>query len=534
MIALCPLRRPVVAALCSVVALAAPGCTTVNASAVTPELRQRAVEALRGTLASPSATARTEAAHYLLALDYPTGVRDAFADDLASSGNKPHSRIDLWGVLALAAARPQERATWIEKIEKVWEDTSAPDRLVALETLAKLGVYPASLRPESADDTFDSGPLAVYSDWIRATNGVAKAESSVAALLNASEPAVRARAGYVLFQLPEVSPETWQTLDQAATREPATTLAGAFLMSAAFVHAPEDRRGHWRDAFVRHGLRGNQRQRYQLGAALARAGVDSDLPILEELLTDTEPGVRAAAANAILRIGRRVPHQMTWLDWAAIALYGTGMLLVGWYYSRRVKTTEDYLLGGRNMRPWAVGLSLFATLLSTLSYVAWPGEIIKHGPMIASGVIASPFVVMVVGWVLIPRIMKLRVTSAYEILQARLGPSIRMMGALIFLTIRLFWMAAIIYATSSKILLPVLGIDESWHPWDLHHSRLGDPRLHLDGGSEGCGIHRRGADVHSGGRRTAHAGNDHHRHGRGRRLVAHRVAGIVAGTEVRL
>ncbi len=443
--------------------VAAPPAAAETPGGVSPELRQRAVEVLRQALESRSA--RVEAAHYLLALDYPAGVRDAFADDLASSGHKPHSRIDLWGVLARGAARPQERGTWIEKIEQVLEDTSAPDRLVALETLAKLGVYPASLRTESADETFNSGPLGVYTDWIRAANGVAESESSLAALLNASEPVVRAQAGYVLFELPQVSPETWQNLDQAASREPGTTLAGAFLMSAAFVHAPEDRRDHWKGALVDHGVRGNQRQRYQLCAALARAGVDGDLPTLEPLLDDTEPGVRAAAANAILRIGRRVPHQMAWLDWAAIALYGVGMLLVGWYYSRRVKTTEDYLLGGRNMRPWAVGLSLFATLLSTLSYVAVPGEIIKYGPMIASGVIASPLVVLVVGWVLIPYIMKLRVTSAYEILQARLGASIRMMGSLIFLTIRLFWMAAIIYATSSKILLPVLGIDESWYPW---------------------------------------------------------------------
>ncbi len=34
------------------------------------------------------------------------------------------------------------------------------------------------------------------------------------------------------------------------------------------------------------------------------------------------------------------------VDWAVIAAYGSGMLAVGWYYSRRTKTSEDYLLGG--------------------------------------------------------------------------------------------------------------------------------------------------------------------------------------------
>ena len=429
-------------------------------SGVSPRLREQAVEVLRQALEIPAA--RVEAAHFLLALDYPQGVPDSVAD---IPEDQPQSRIDRWGVLARASNRPQHRRTWVEKIEQVFDDPNAPDRLHALETLAKLGEYPASLQTANPEAPADHGPLAVYVDWIRAAAGDIDAEATLADLLSAPEPVVRAQAAYVAFELAEISPETWAKLDQAAGNEPPNTLAAAYLASAAFVHAPEDRRDHWRAAFVKNGPRVNQRQRYQLAAALARRGEAGDLPILEDLLDDSEPSVRAAAANAILRIGRRVPHQMTGLDWAAIVLYVVGMLAVGWYYSRRVKTTEDYLLGGRNMRPWAVGLSLFATLLSTLSYVALPGEIIKHGPMIVAGIIASPFVVMVVGWVLIPRIMRLRVTSAYEILQARLGTSIRMMGSLIFLTIRLFWMAAIIYATSSKILLPVLGLDESLYPW---------------------------------------------------------------------
>ena len=64
------------------------------------------------------------------------------------------------------------------------------------------------------------------------------------------------------------------------------------------------------------------------------------------------------------------------------------MLAVGWYYSRRTATADDYLLGGRNMRPLGVGLSLFATLLSTITYLAWPGEMIQNGPMMLAMVVA--------------------------------------------------------------------------------------------------------------------------------------------------
>lgn len=82
------------------------------------------------------------------------------------------------------------------------------------------------------------------------------------------------------------------------------------------------------------------------------------------------------------------------LDWAVIAVYAGGMLGVGYYYSRKTHSTEDYLLGGRNMRPWAVGLSLFATLLSTISYLSWPGEMIQNGPMILCVLAAYPLIIL--------------------------------------------------------------------------------------------------------------------------------------------
>ena len=112
------------------------------------------------------------------------------------------------------------------------------------------------------------------------------------------------------------------------------------------------------------------------------------------------------------------------------------------------------------MRSWTVGLSLFATLLSTISYLATPGEIIRYGPMILSGMAAIPLIILIVGWVLIPAIMKVQVTTAYEILELHLGVSVRVLGSTFFLAQRLIWMALIIYATTSKVLVPLL----QWPP----------------------------------------------------------------------
>lgn len=153
------------------------------------------------------------------------------------------------------------------------------------------------------------------------------------------------------------------------------------------------------------------------------------------------------------------------VDWLVLAAFAAVMVGVGMFYSRTNKTSDDYLLGGRKMSPIALGLSLFATIVSTLSYLGNPGEMISHGPMMASQVAAFPVVFVIVGYGLIPLLMRQPVTSAYELLESRLGTSIRLAGAAVFLLLRLGWMATILFATSSVVLVPLLQLDQSWTAW---------------------------------------------------------------------
>ncbi len=80
---------------------------------------------------------------------------------------------------------------------------------------------------------------------------------------------------------------------------------------------------------------------------------------------------------------------------------------------------------------------------------------IAHGPMLATQVAALPLIYLIVGFGLIPLLMRQPVTSAYELLESRLGLSIRMAGRCVSV-VRLGWMATIMFATSSVVLVPLL------------------------------------------------------------------------------
>ena len=156
-----------------------------------------------------------------------------------------------------------------------------------------------------------------------------------------------------------------------------------------------------------------------------------------------------------------------WIDGMIIASYACTILGIGWYYGRQQRSTDEYFVGNRSMNPLLVGVSLFATLFSTITYLASPGEYISHGPAIFMGIVAVPIVYFIVGYLMVPVYMRYQVTSAYELLETKLGPSVRLLAATLFVLLRLGWMSLLIYLASAA-MVEMLGIahedEDRWLP----------------------------------------------------------------------
>jgi len=164
-------------------------------------------------------------------------------------------------------------------------------------------------------------------------------------------------------------------------------------------------------------------------------------------------------------INREASGLQFW-DWTIIAGYLCIVLGMGWFYSRRQSDNQEYFIAGqRHIHPILIGISLYATLLSTISYLGKPGEMINRGPMLLIGqIMAVPISFVVVGYFIIPRLMRERVTSAYELLEQRLGVSARLLGAGLFVGLRLIWMGLLIYLTSVALVV-IIGLELKWTPW---------------------------------------------------------------------
>lgn len=139
------------------------------------------------------------------------------------------------------------------------------------------------------------------------------------------------------------------------------------------------------------------------------------------------------------------------IDLIVVGIYFIGVTGVGLYFARQQTDRASYFLGDRRMHWFLAGISIIATLLSTVSYLAVPGEMIRYGVGFASSLLGFIVIIPVVSYIIIPFLMKLQVTSIYEYIEIRFGLSARLVAAFAFVLSRIIWMGLICYTASFAI-----------------------------------------------------------------------------------
>ena len=430
-------------------------------------LRERSVQVLRQALEDETGWVRTRAAEALLWNNYSEGVKEFFSTEQPEPAST--HEIGVWQILAQATLRKSqhelERQQYVDRIFEAFLSSEDERGGWAAEALANLGYAdrPAELLRLATEG---DGVRQVDALWLLSASGTGEYQTELASRLESGDPAVRARTAYALRHLESIDPEDRAGLERALFREAADSSIRIYLLSALYVHGGEEVGPPVQFELFAYVTDGDREQRLEAVEALAQAGGRAQVPLLEALLVrqGTAPEIHVAAANALLRIDRRDFRGLGWLDWLVVAVYGAFMLGVGWYYSRRQTNTEEYFLGSRSLGSFVIGISLYATLLSTISYLAVPGELVKHGPgILVWGLLGTPLIVVCCGFFLIPVFMKLPITSAYELLEGRLGIGVRLTAAVIFILTRLVWMALLIYL-AAKAVVVMVGWPESTTP----------------------------------------------------------------------
>lgn len=136
------------------------------------------------------------------------------------------------------------------------------------------------------------------------------------------------------------------------------------------------------------------------------------------------------------------------LDWAVFFAYQTTLIAVGWYFSRRQTSTEEFFASSRRMHWLPVSLSIVASLFSAVSFLGNPAKVFKGDCVMIVWPLAVLAATPIAAYVLLPFYSRLRVTTAYEYLEKRFGLNARLLASALFLLKRLCWMALVALAPS--------------------------------------------------------------------------------------
>lgn len=141
--------------------------------------------------------------------------------------------------------------------------------------------------------------------------------------------------------------------------------------------------------------------------------------------------------------------QLNTLDIIVIVAYMAMMSLIGIYFSRKTEDRDDFFLGGRGMHWILVGGSL--SLFSTISFMAVPGEMIRYGLGFFVAYLIVPLIIPVINRVVLPILMRLPISSAYDYLDKRFGSGVMKTSEYVFVLKTILWMGAIIYTASLAV-----------------------------------------------------------------------------------
>lgn len=143
--------------------------------------------------------------------------------------------------------------------------------------------------------------------------------------------------------------------------------------------------------------------------------------------------------------------QFGFINHVVLIGYLFGMVAIGVYFARRTKNTDDFFRGGKSVAWWAAGCSIFATMLSSLTYTGVPSKSYAQDWVYSVGNFMIPLVAVIAVYVALPFYRGIDATSAYEYLEKRFNRGTRLFGSASFTLFHLFRMAVVMSLTGMAL-----------------------------------------------------------------------------------
>ncbi|TWJ03282.1 SSS family transporter [Mucilaginibacter frigoritolerans] len=149
---------------------------------------------------------------------------------------------------------------------------------------------------------------------------------------------------------------------------------------------------------------------------------------------------------------------MSLTDWIVLGVTLLTIVIYGIWKSGSNKNIDQYLMGGRSLPWYHVGLSVMATQASAITFLSAPGQAYSDGMRFVQFYLGLPLAMIVLCVTFVPIFSRLKVYTAYEFLEQRFDLKTRALTSFLFLVQRGLSTGITIYAPSI-ILSTILNIN---------------------------------------------------------------------------
>lgn len=108
-------------------------------------------------------------------------------------------------------------------------------------------------------------------------------------------------------------------------------------------------------------------------------------------------------------------------DYCIIAIFLMASLYLGFRFSNKQKSTKTFFAANGNIPSWAIGMSILATLISSITFLAYPGEGYSSNWILLVQGLMVPIVLLCTIWFIVPLYRNVIGLSTYEYFEKRFG-----------------------------------------------------------------------------------------------------------------
>jgi SSS family solute:Na+ symporter len=140
-----------------------------------------------------------------------------------------------------------------------------------------------------------------------------------------------------------------------------------------------------------------------------------------------------------------------WINLAVICVYVLGLTTIGLRFSRRQTTTERYFTAKRAVPFWAVGLSFLTAMITSVTFIAFPGAAYAKDWSLLVPPLLLVVVLALVGTIIIPFYRHNVRMSAFEYFGKRFGRPTRIYASIAFTLAHFSKMGLVFYLLALTI-----------------------------------------------------------------------------------